>query len=94
MVSVFAAYALIQDAEEDKFIARKSFFNLAFGLSLFYLVNLLIVIAAAPFAVSATGIGAHPVDILHISNFWLGPLQGLTVAAIGTLFFTKTEKKT
>jgi hypothetical protein len=28
-------------------------------------------------------------DVLKLSNLWLGPFQGLVVAAIGTLFFTK-----
>ena len=94
MVSVFAAYALVAVAEEDKYRVRKTFFNLAYGLSIFYILNLIVVIAAAPFAATANGAAAvaHPVDVLHTSNFWLGPLQGLTAAALAALFFTKTEK--
>jgi hypothetical protein len=94
MISVFAAYALIPQAEEDKFVTRKSFYYLSLWLSIFYIFNIILVICAAPFSVYASqGIGSHPVDVMHLSNFWLGPLQGLTVAAIGTLFFTKSEKE-
>jgi hypothetical protein len=93
MVSVFAAHALIPQAEVDKLIARRSFYNLSYWLSVFYLLNILIVVCSAPFAVSEHGIGSHPVDVLHISNFWLGPLQGLSVASIGALFFTKSERQ-
>jgi hypothetical protein len=28
-------------------------------------------------------------DVLKMSNLWLGPFQGLVIAAMGTLFFTK-----
>ena len=93
MISVFAAYALMASADEDKYTVRKTFFNLAFGLSAFYILNLVAVIVAAPFtATAASGSGAGPVDVMHTSNFWLGPLQGLTAAALAALFFTKTEK--
>lgn len=93
MVSVFTAYALIADAEEDRYKVRRTFFNLSFGLSIFYVLNVLVVIGAAPFRVqSGPGLGAHPVDVMHTSNFWLGPLQGLTAAALAALFFTKSDK--
>ncbi len=83
MISVLATHALVPQAEVDKLVARRSFYTLSCWLSLFYLFNILIVVCSAPFAVSEHGIGTHPVDVLHISNFWLGPLQGLTVASIG-----------
>jgi hypothetical protein len=90
MISVFAAYALVATAEEDKYRVRKTFFSLAYGLSIFYILNLIVVIAAAPF--SAATANGSAIDVLHTSNFWLGPLQGLTAAAMAALFFTKTEK--
>jgi hypothetical protein len=91
MVSVFAAYALIAAAEEDKYEVRKTFLTLSLGLSIFYILNLLVVIGSAPF--SANKLGTNPVDVMHTSNFWLGPLQGLTSAALAALFFTKTESR-
>ena len=90
MVSVFAADAL--SAGEDKFNVSKVFSTLSFGLSAFYLLNLIIVVIAAPYSVGEeAAIGSHPVDVMQISNFWLGPLQGLAAGAIGALFFTKTK---
>ena len=88
MVSVFAAYALMTQSEEDKMKVRRTFLRLAFGLSIFYMANLVLVVSIAPFT-AGNGIGVHPVDVMHVSNFWLGPLQGLTAAALAALFFTK-----
>ena len=36
--------------------------------------------------------GTHPIDIMHSSNFFLGPLQGLVSAAVAALFFTSTKE--
>jgi hypothetical protein len=90
MLSVFAAYALIPRSEVDSFTVRTTFFWIAFGLSLFYFVILVAVVAAAPF--SAARAGTYPVDVMHRSNFFLGPLQGLTAAALGALFFSKSKE--
>src|SRR3712207_5453722 len=49
MISVFAAYALIPSDEVDKMKVRQTFSRLASGLSVFYLINVAIVIIAAPF---------------------------------------------
>ena len=91
MISVFAAYALVADADVDKQRVRVVFFRLSFALSIFYVLNLIIVIVAAPLAVYHGGVASHPVDVLHAANFWLGPLQGFTAAALAALFFTKTD---
>ncbi len=92
MISVFAAYALLPEAAEDRYLARGAFFKLAYYLSIFYIFNVFIVIVAAPFSVAPSGsIATHPIDVLHLSNLFLGPLQGLTAAALAVLFFTRTE---
>lgn len=92
MISVFAAYALMPEAEEDKHKVRRVFFRLSTALSSFYILNVVAVIVAAPFAASrAGGTMADPVDVMHTSNFWLGPLQGFTAAALAAVFFTKSE---
>src|SRR3712207_4831062 len=75
MISVFAAYAVIPSDEVDRMQVRTTFFKLAFGLSIFYLINVVVVIVAAPFTSDTAGAGTlRPVDVLHTSNFWLGPL--------------------
>jgi 4-amino-4-deoxy-L-arabinose transferase-like glycosyltransferase len=94
MVSVFASYALMPAAEEDKYVVRRTFLNISLALSIFYIINVLIVIGSAPFAKSniSSLTTTNPTDVLHVSNFWLGPLQGLTAASLAALFFTKTEQ--
>jgi len=88
---IFAAYALIPRSEVDSFTVRKTFFWIAFGLSIFYFIILVAVVAAAPFS-AASRAGTHPIDVMHRSNFFLGPLQGLTAAALGALFFSKSKE--
>ena len=93
MLSVFAAYALVPEAEVDKMIVRKNFYLIALWLSVFYLLNLIIVVIAAPFSVASGGGAAQqPVDVMHTANFWLGPLQGLAAAALAAVFFTKGDQ--
>ena len=42
MVSVFAAYALVATAEEDRYRVL-TFFRLSYGLSIFYILNVVVV---------------------------------------------------
>src|SRR5712691_4360622 len=86
MISVFASYALLPQAEEDAYVVRGGFFKIAISLSMFYLANVLIAIATAPFTVAnMMAAGAGTTDVLHVSNFWLGPLQGLTAASLAEI---------
>ncbi len=92
MLSVLAAYALVPKAEVDNMTVRANFYTIAFWLSVFYLLNPIIVVIAAPFSVTSGGGAAQqPVDVMHTANFWLGPLQGLAAVALGAVFFTKGE---
>ncbi len=87
MVSVFAAEALNPNDSGTVFV-RRNFCTLSLGLSVFYLVLLLLTILIPPLLPATDG----PVDrikILENSNLWLGPVQGLVVMALGVLFFTK-----
>ena len=78
MISILTVYATITDAETDRFTVRKPFYRLTAALSVFYLINLTIVIAGAPLVIHWGGGGGvkTPIDVLHTSNFWLGPLAG------------------
>jgi hypothetical protein len=66
-------------------VVRKSFFQLALWLSLFYLFLILLTIAIQPFT------PIPPLELIRLSNLWLGPVQGLAASAIGILFVTKKE---
>jgi hypothetical protein len=96
MISIFAAYATLSTAEADTLTVRKPFYRLTLALSIFYILNLILVVVGAPFAVgwNGDGGGKQPIDVLHTSNFWLGPMQGLAAAALGALFFSKADAQT
>jgi hypothetical protein len=79
MVSVLGAGAL---GSGDRRYLRYNFFTLTWWLSLSYIVVLLLTVIAASVRVPA-------VDVLVLSNSWLGPLQGVVVAAIGYIFISK-----
>ena len=53
------------------------------GLSTFYLIVVLLSILAQPFILMS------PVEWLNQSDLWLGPLQGLVIAATGIFFLKK-----
>jgi hypothetical protein len=90
MMSVFTTDALKTYEANNAPQVREPFFKLSFGLSLFYLVLLLVTVLAQPFFLTAgADQKASPVELLEISNLWLAPLQGLVVAALGVLFFLK-----
>jgi hypothetical protein len=93
MVSVFATEAL-RPSESAGMQVRRNFYLLAMGLSAFYLVLLLVAILVQPLlAFFNGGVGGVSVriELLETSNFWLGPLQGMVVVALGVLFFLKEE---
>jgi hypothetical protein len=95
MMGVFAAVALVQDAETDAMEVRTPFFWLALGLSTFHLICLLLVICVQPLLPSHTLSNGEP-DTMRsfvVSNLFLGPLQGLVAAALGALFFSKSARK-
>jgi hypothetical protein len=78
MLGVIGASALAEDA--DKRRVKRPFFGFAKGLSVAYLGVLAATIVLEPF--SAT----PGIKLYTLSNYWLGPLQGLAAAAIGVVF--------
>lgn len=91
MISVFAADAL-KPAEGQARFVRRPFCNLAFWLSVFYLLVVLISLFGPTFSPQVAGAPdptAARFDFMETSNVWLAPLQGLVVAALGVLFFLK-----
>jgi hypothetical protein len=84
MVGVLGAAAMGQRAET---YVRKSFVDIAFWLSVAYLLLLLITIVLEPFS------PLRGAELHGMSNYWMGPFQGLVVAALGYLFTSSQEKK-
>jgi hypothetical protein len=66
---------------------RAFFFQISRALSMFYLVALALTIALEPFS------PVPAIDLYTMSNYWLGPIQGLVVAAIGVLFVSKQDRQ-
>ncbi|MCP4395743.1 MAG: hypothetical protein GY801_00320 [bacterium] len=91
MVSVFAADALRPFTETATYV-RKNFFYLAVGLSIFYILAILLSLVAPLFAYQvsdAPDLITARLELLEMSNIWLAPLQSLVVASLGVLFFLK-----
>jgi hypothetical protein len=62
------------------------FYHASLWLSASYLALLLLTMLLEPLA------GSHDLAYYHLSNYWLAPIQGLVVAALGALF--NSRKKT
>jgi hypothetical protein len=60
-------------------------FWLAAALSGFYLV-----LVGMAITIAALQVDASPLEVMQRSNLWLGPLQGLCVAALGFFFQSKS----
>ena len=83
IIGVLASTALEDDGGRT---VKRFFYHAAIGLSLAYLIVLLLTMLLEPIA------GSHNMDYFHLSNYWLTPIQGLVVAALGALF--NSRKKT
>jgi cell division protein FtsW (lipid II flippase) len=67
-------------------VVRKSFYLIALFLSALYLILISMTILIAPFVPSVS-----PIQLMHTSNLWLGPFQGLVASALGVLFVSKQK---
>ena len=86
IVSVLGYSAL--DPMFSRAVVRKTFFQVAIWLSLAYLFLILLTILIQPFA---AGDAKAAIQLMHTSNLWLGPIQGLVVSALGVLFVSKKD---
>lgn len=85
MISVIGAAAL--KPKEDRII-RTNFLKITVGISIAYLIVLSLVIFLQPFSKYE-----DPIKLFSISNFFIAPLQGIAVGALGFLFTSDTPKK-
>lgn len=82
MVGVIGAAAIVRQQES---YVRKSFSEIALWLSVAYLVLVALTILLEPFS------PLRGAELHAMSNYWLGPIQGLVIAALGYVF-TSGEK--
>jgi hypothetical protein len=69
------------DQEVDNKEVAANFYSLAWWLSVVYVVVLAATLLLEPFSPVE-----DPIKYLSMSNYWLGPFQGLTAASLGVLF--------
>ena len=75
------------DPNYSKTEVRASFYAIAWWLSLVYLILVLLTIWIQPF------VSAEPIQLMRLSNLWLGPFQGLVASALGVLFVSRKRKQ-
>jgi hypothetical protein len=84
MLGIMGAEAVRPSA--DPVPVSASFSAWAFWLSAFYLANILVLILAEPLT------PFEPLELLKMSNLWLGPVQGLVTSVLGFLFFSERRR--
>jgi hypothetical protein len=65
---------------------RRSIYQITWWLSLVYMFFILLTILVQPFT------SRQPVELMRMSNMWLGPMQGLVGSALGVLFVSKKRR--
>jgi hypothetical protein len=83
LILVFFLYDLDSDSNCNPRLAPRFLYMLAFGLSLAYLLAVLIVILLQPIS------HFSGMTLMRGSNLLLGPFQGLVCAAVGLLFMQR-----
>ncbi|AZA89659.1 Uncharacterised protein [Chryseobacterium nakagawai] len=83
IITVFVTDLNTENSDKE---VEKFYFNLAFGLSIFYLLVVLSVLLAQP--LSSKGM----IPWLQSSSIYLGPFQGLVAATVGMFFLKKVNK--
>ena len=84
IIGVLVAGAKRENQPEET--VTRFVFNLSFWLSLTYLLLVALTILISPFIAKTV---EEALELMHRSNLWLGPLQGLVGAALGVFFISK-----
>jgi len=85
MIGVVGSAALLRD---DKKVVRLGFSKIASTLSIAYLFTLSLTILLEPFSPLSGS------ELYGVSNYWMGPFQGIVVAALGYLFTSSENQDT
>jgi uncharacterized membrane protein len=86
MLGVIGADAM-RDSD-DKRNVKQTFYRLARGVSIAYLVTLSATILLEPLSTTPS------LELFVMSNYWLAPVQALAVGAIGVLFAAQETPST
>lgn len=78
------------DSRFSSTVVRRDFFRIAFWLSVMYLALVAMTVLIQPI-VAADPLKA--IELMRLSNLWLGPFQGLVASALGVLFVSKEKLK-
>jgi hypothetical protein len=70
---------------KGEFTVDRLAYRVAFYLSIFYLLLLLVTLLAEPLT------SMTPLQVLELSGYWLGPVQGLVGLALGAFFVSRKE---
>lgn len=71
------------------FWVKRTFCAQVWCLSLFYLLLVSLSIFLQPFVAKDA---SEKIQLMHMSNYWLGPIQGILILSLGKLFVSKQEK--
>jgi len=82
MIGVMGAAAI---GSRDRRKVKINFFEIALWVSITYLVVLVGTIVLEPFS------PMEALTLMKMSNYWLGPIQGLAVGAIAVVFVAQGE---
>ena len=85
MIVAVLSYTALDRSLLDTLV-RRSFYVITWWLSLVYLFFILLTILIHPFT------NRQPVELMRMSNLWLGPMQGLVGSALGVLFVSKKKR--
>jgi len=88
IITVLGYTALVPEFQRS--VVRRDFFRVARYLSTAYLALVALTVLIGPFAAAD---GAGMIKLMHMSDLWLGPIQGLVASALGVLFVTKRSSE-
>jgi hypothetical protein len=87
IVTVMGYTAL--DPKTLESVVRNFFFKLSFALSVSYVLLILLTVLIQPFVAADA---EKSVQLMRLSNLWLGPVQGLVASSLGVLFVSKKNR--
>jgi hypothetical protein len=85
MLGVIGAGALAETTDE-KWV-KVSYYDISKYLSAFYLAILALTLLLQPFT------DKPPMQLYTLTNYWMGPLQGMVVGVLGILFTSQEQKR-
>ncbi len=85
IIGILIADATASKNSEDTATVDRFFFYLSSFLSTAYLATVVLIILLNPFSTLSLP------ELMHLSNLWLAPFQGLVAASLGAFLVSKNE---